>query len=72
MGYYDEEDLPFHRALADAFTVCDRYHCSMMGPTSPNRIYWETGMIDPHGERGGPMLSNEVTVRTLARLCRRN
>ena len=63
MGYYDEEDLPFHRALANAFTVCDRYHCSMMGPTSPNRIYWETGMVDTNGEFGGPLLTNEVAVR---------
>ncbi|MGK6320251.1 alkaline phosphatase family protein [Sphingomonas sp. DT-204] len=63
MGYYDEADLPFHRALANAFTICDRYHCSMMGPTSPNRIYWETGTIDPNGEKGGPLLTNEVAIR---------
>ncbi|MGK6320250.1 alkaline phosphatase family protein [Sphingomonas sp. DT-204] len=63
MGYYDETDLPFHRALADAFTICDRYHCSMMGPTSPNRIYWESGTINPPGGRGGPLLGNEPGVR---------
>jgi len=63
MGYYEEEDIPFHRALASAFTICDRYHCSMMGPTSPNRIYWETGMIDPNGLAGGPLLGNEVAIR---------
>jgi phospholipase C len=64
MGYYEEQDLPFHRALADAFTICDRYHCSMLGSTAPNRLYWETGTIDPHGVASGPILSNEVTVRT--------
>lgn len=64
MGYYEEEDIPFHRALAGAFTICDRYHCSMMGSTAPNRLYWETGTIDPHGVASGPILSNEVTVRT--------
>jgi phospholipase C len=62
MGYYEEEDIPFHRALASAFTICDRYHCSMLGPTGPNRFYWETGMIDPNGQGGGPMLSNEGFV----------
>ncbi len=62
MGYYEEEDIPFHRALASAFTICDRYHCSMLGPTGPNRFYWETGMIDPNGLGGGPMLSNEGFV----------
>ena len=64
MGYYEEQDLPFHRALADAFTICDRYHCSMLGSTAPNRLYWETGTIDPDGIASGPILSNEVTVRT--------
>lgn len=63
MGYYDEDDIPFHRALADAFTICDRYHCSMLGPTAPNRLYWETGTIDPRGQGSGPILGDEVTVR---------
>ncbi|MDX6522993.1 MAG: phospholipase, partial [Gaiellales bacterium] len=26
MGYYTHEDLPFYHGLADAFTICDRYH----------------------------------------------
>jgi phospholipase C len=64
MGYYEEADLPFHRALADAFTICDHYHCSMLTGTAPNRLYWETGTIDPNGVASGPILSNEVTVRT--------
>jgi phospholipase C len=33
MAYFQRDDLPFHWALADAFTVCDGYHCSMLGPT---------------------------------------
>ena len=40
MGCYEQADIPVHRALADAFTVCDNYHCSVLGPTSPNRLYW--------------------------------
>lgn len=63
MGYYEEQDIPFHRALASAFTICDRYHCSMLGPTAPNRLYWETGMIDPNGMDSGPILGDEVTIR---------
>src|SRR6202012_5926182 len=31
MGYYTEADIPLHRALADAFTVCDHYFCSVLG-----------------------------------------
>jgi phospholipase C len=58
MGYYTREDIPFQFALAEAFTLCDGYHCSVMGPTWPNRMYWMTGTIDPDGLHGGPIISN--------------
>lgn len=60
MGYFKREDIPFHYALAEAFTICDAYHCSVMGPTWPNRLYWMTGMIDPEGRLGGPITDNKV------------
>ena len=43
MGYFTRADLPFYYALADAFTVCDAYHCSIFGPTNPNRMFLFTG-----------------------------
>ncbi|HWA59907.1 MAG TPA: phospholipase C, phosphocholine-specific, partial [Caulobacteraceae bacterium] len=43
MGYFTRDDIPFHYALADAFTVCDAAHCSVFGPTNPNRMYLFTG-----------------------------
>ena len=43
MGYFTRDDLPFYYALADAFTICDAYHCSIFGPTSPNRMFLFTG-----------------------------
>lgn len=43
MGYFTRSDLPFHYALADAFTLCDGYHASLFGPTSPNRMFLFTG-----------------------------
>ncbi|MCV2349568.1 phosphocholine-specific phospholipase C [Paucibacter sp. Y2R2-4] len=43
MGYFDRADLPFYYALADAFTTCDAYHCSVFGPTDPNRFYALSG-----------------------------
>ena len=58
MGYFGKEDIPFHWALAEAFTVCDNYHCSVFGPTNPNRLYMWTGMIDPEGKHGGPVIDN--------------
>jgi hypothetical protein len=36
MGYFTRNEIPFQYALADAFTICDGYHQSIMGPTSPN------------------------------------
>jgi phospholipase C len=58
MGFYTRKDVPFHYELADAFTVCDQYFCSVPGPTHPNRMYLMTGMIDPTGAGGGPLVDN--------------
>ncbi len=56
MGYYTSADLPFYYALAKNFTVCDRYFCSVLGPTHPNRMLQMTGTLDPAGVAGGPIL----------------
>jgi phospholipase C len=56
MGYHTRSDIPFHYALADTFTICDGYHCSIMGPTHPNRLMALSGTIDPDGTHGGPVL----------------
>jgi phospholipase C len=71
MSYMTREDLPYHHALADAFTVCDAYYCSIMGPTNPNRMYLWSGCIgnlstlgpggaDGHG--AGPATYNGLSV----------
>ncbi|TNC23544.1 alkaline phosphatase family protein [Amycolatopsis alkalitolerans] len=61
MGYYTRDDLPFHYALADAFTICDNYFCSVFGPTHPNRVMAISGTIDPDGKLGGPVVDNSPT-----------
>lgn len=43
MAYFTNQDIPYYYALAQAFTVCDSYHCSLLGPTNPNRLYLWTG-----------------------------
>ncbi|GAA0381342.1 hypothetical protein GCM10010319_69750 [Streptomyces blastmyceticus] len=60
MGYYERDDIPFHFALAESFTLCDAYHCSVLGPTWPNRLYHWTGTVDPGGRFGGPIISNVI------------
>ncbi|MDX3236872.1 phospholipase C, phosphocholine-specific [Streptomyces sp. ME03-5709C] len=59
MAHLTREDIPFHYALADAFTVCDAYHCSFMGSTDPNRYYMWTGHTGNDGKGGGPVLGND-------------
>jgi len=39
MGYYEQTDLPFYYDLASTFAISDRYFCSVLGPTYPNRMY---------------------------------
>jgi phospholipase C len=59
MGHYTESDLPFQFALAEAFTICDAYHCSFHGGTNPNRLFIWTGTNDPSGRGYGPVVDNQ-------------
>jgi phospholipase C len=63
MGYYTRADLPFYYALADAFTLCDSYFCSVIGPTDPNRLYTMAASLDPDGKNGGPIVQTLVATR---------
>ena len=58
MAYFTRQDIPFHYALADAFTICDGYHCSLLGPTDPNRYHMWTGWVGNDGRGGGPVINN--------------
>ena len=63
MGYYTRADLPFYYALADSFTICDHYFCSVLGPSDPNRLYSMSASIDPEGRAGGPVPTNGPDIR---------
>jgi phospholipase C len=39
IGYYEEPDLPFTPHMAKAFTAYDRFFCSLLSSTYPNREY---------------------------------
>jgi len=64
MGYYTRADIPYYYALADGFTICDNFFCSVMGPTDPNRLYTMAASLDPDGKNGGPILQTIVANRT--------
>src|SRR5215471_17936757 len=40
LGFYDQTDLPFYYTLISQFATSDRYFCSLLGPTYPNRMYF--------------------------------
>ena len=39
MGYWDRGDQPFYYSIAEIFPIADRYFCSVLGQTYPNRRY---------------------------------
>ncbi|MGH9126040.1 MAG: alkaline phosphatase family protein [Acidimicrobiales bacterium] len=43
MGFWTAEDLPFYAGLAKTFALADRWHCSLLGPTFPNRRFLIAG-----------------------------
>ncbi|HEY5188852.1 MAG TPA: alkaline phosphatase family protein [Solirubrobacteraceae bacterium] len=43
IGYYTADDLPFTPHMAQAFTAFDRFFCSLLSSTYPNREYMHAG-----------------------------
>jgi phospholipase C len=43
IGYYTAAELPFYYSLFDNSALCANYHCSLLGPTWPNRFYFPAG-----------------------------
>jgi len=58
MGHFTAQDLPFQFALANAFTLCDAYHCSTQTGTNTNRLFLWTGTNDPLRLGNGPSTDN--------------
>ncbi|MFO0578162.1 MAG: alkaline phosphatase family protein [Polyangia bacterium] len=62
MGFHDRTQLPFYYALADRFTVCDRWFCSVMGPTWPNRFYLHAGTSGGKKDNSSYLLGGPTTI----------
>jgi phospholipase C len=39
MGYWERADQPFYYSMASVFPIADRYFCSVLGQTYPNRRF---------------------------------
>jgi phospholipase C len=61
IGYYTAADLPITATLAIGHTTLDRYFCSMMGPTGPNRLYSWSGTTDAGAFETSGTLSGQGT-----------
>jgi len=46
IGYYTEAARPFYNSLARNYTVCDRYFCSTLTSTFPNRVFLQAAATD--------------------------
>jgi phospholipase C len=57
IGFYQECDRPFYSALARNYTTLDRYFCSILGPTFPNRFFMHAAQTD--------RLSNTADLATM-------
>ncbi|KAF8576244.1 non-hemolytic phospholipase C precursor [Ramaria rubella] len=66
MGFYKRDDVPYHFALGEAFTMADMYAQAVIASTDPNRVFWMTGSVNiPGGPQspgqGGPTVDNNET-----------
>jgi phospholipase C len=57
ISYYLDGDLGFIQDAAKAFTTFDRFHCSLMGSTLPNREYM-------HAAESYGLIDNELPPQT--------
>jgi phospholipase C len=63
IGYLTRDDLPVTYFLADEFTICDRWFCSVPTGTVPNRLYAMAGHAD--GKRDNPAALASARVKTV-------
>ncbi|AUG81190.1 hypothetical protein CFP65_6540 [Kitasatospora sp. MMS16-BH015] len=60
MNYLTGDEIPWQWSLASSYTLCDNYHCSVMGPTTPNRLYLWTGTSNGVTANGGETAGNRA------------
>ena len=65
IGYYSAADVPFFAWAARNWTICDSYHCSVLGPTWPNRFYMHSGQTD-RLTTGGPSFDTGTLLSVLS------
>jgi phospholipase C len=66
MGYWQKSDQPFYYSLASVFPIADRYFCSVLGQTFPNRRYLmaatSLGMVNDDDVQDLPLYPKNGTI----------
>ena len=62
IGYYEGADLPFTQQFVKRFTTFDDYHCSLLGPTYPNREYLHSRAVGREHVERVPVRSRRVRL----------
>jgi phospholipase C len=65
MGYYTARDLPFYYGLLRRFATADRFFCSLLGPTYPNRFYLLAGTSFGHIRNDFPSATDPFAQRSV-------
>jgi len=68
MGFYDKHDLPFYYGLYKTFAIGDRFFCSALTQTFPNRFYLLAGTSFGHIRNDFPTSPTEFSQRTIFNL----
>ncbi len=65
LGYYEAADLPYYYALANQFAIGDRYFCSSLTQTYPNRFFLLAATAFGHVKNDTPKTSDEFSQKTI-------
>ena len=62
LGYYVEADRPFMSSLARHYTALDRYFCSILAETYPNRFFMHSATTDRLHNNGVTQTTIPLTI----------
>ena len=65
IGYYTQADLNFTGLAAPAWTVYDRYFCSILAETYPNRFYMHAAQTPQMHNNTQAAVTNPATIPTI-------
>lgn len=63
--FYNENNIPVMRTLAEEFVLFDKWFCAVPGPTDPNRAYITAGTSDGHGQNDAAFSNAAIPVRSI-------